>query len=57
MFHFHGISRAFQYTSIKMVISCTCKNLLNNKEIESDAKITVLKGCKKFLVDGIPPQN
>ena len=31
MFHFHGTSHAFQYTTIKMTIFCACKNLLIKK--------------------------
>ena len=34
VFNFHGISHAFQYTTIKIVIFCPFKNLLNNKKLK-----------------------
>ena len=49
------MSYAFQYTTIKMIIFCTCKNLLNNKKkIDKDTKVVVLKGHDKFLMEGNP---
>ena len=38
IFNFHGTSHAFQYTTIKIVIICTFKNLLNNKKFKKMPK-------------------
>ena len=34
LFHFHGISPIFQYTTIKIIIFCACKNLWNKKNVK-----------------------
>ena len=41
---------AFQYTTMKMIIFCACKNLSNNKKAVKDTPIVVLKCREKFLV-------
>ena len=48
MYHFLEILHFFQYTTIKMIIFCACKNLLNNKNVSKDTQIIVLNGCEKF---------
>ena len=46
VYHFHGISHAFQYTTINII--CSCKTLLNKKKLKRIPKYVVLKGCRKF---------
>ena len=56
-FNFHMILHAFQYATIKIIIFCPYKNLLNNKKDWNDTKIVVLKGDKILLLEGNPPQS
>ena len=51
MYHFHEISHAFQYTTIKTTIFCACKKLLNNKKsLKGYQNHCVKNGREKFLV-------
>ena len=38
-------------------MECWCESLLNNKKALKDIIIAVLKGSKKFLVEGNSPQS
>ena len=48
MFHFHGILYVFQYATIKMIIFCACKNLLNIKSLKGYQNRCVKKAAKTF---------
>ena len=46
-----------QYTTIKIIIFCTCKEPIKQKQSLKGYQTVVLQGHKKFLVEGNPPRN